>query len=123
MKTDKKETDYFKLLNATFRIEAEEHLNAFSAGLIDLKRNQTKEGLGKIIESMHREIHSLKGAAHSADQKEVESLCQPLESIFAEFKRQEISLSPSSFNIFDKSVDRLSNLILTDANRNFQQAN
>jgi len=69
---DKKDNEFLKRIQATFRIEAEEHLNAFSAGLIDLEKTQTEERLAEIIETMFREIHSLKGAARSVDQKDVE---------------------------------------------------
>ena len=60
---------------------------------------------------MFREVHSLKGAARSVDQKEVESICQPLESVFSALKHKEITLSPSSFDLFYKTVERLSKLI------------
>lgn len=108
---DKKDNEFLKRIQLTFRIEAEEHLNAFSAGLIDLEKTQTEERLAEIIETMFREIHSLKGAARSVDQKDVESICQPLESVFSALKRKEITLSPFSVDLFYKTVERLSRLI------------
>lgn len=108
---DNKDIEFQKRLQVTFRIEAEEHLNAFSAGLIELEKTKTEVMLADIIETMFREIHSLKGAARSVDQKDVESICQPLESVFSALKHKEINLSPSSFDLFYKTVDRLSKLV------------
>ena len=108
---DKKDDEFLKRINATFRIEADEHLNAFSAGLIDLEKPQSQERYAEIIEAMFREIHSLKGAARSVDKKDVESICQPLESVFFTLKRHEITLIPVFFNLFYKVVERLSKLI------------
>ncbi len=124
---EKKDKEFLKHILETFRIEAEEHLKVFSAGLIDLEKNQTEENLVEIIETMFRVVHSLKGAARSVDQKEVESICQPLESVFSALTRKEITLSPFSFDIFYKTVRRLSKLITesgsekTAANRQLQQ--
>ena len=108
---DKIDDGFLKRINATFRIEADEHLNAFSAGLIELEKPQSQERYAEIIEAMFREIHSLKGAARSVDKKDVESICHPLEGLFSALKRKEISLTPDSFDLFFKIIERLSVLI------------
>jgi two-component system chemotaxis sensor kinase CheA len=110
---DKKEADFLKRIQETYRIEAEEHIRAFSTGLIELEKTQPEERVAEIIESMFREVHSLKGAARSVDQKETESLCQPLESVFSLLKCRKITLSPFSFSLFFKAVDYLTKLITT----------
>jgi two-component system chemotaxis sensor kinase CheA len=108
---DKKDDQFLKRINETFRIEAKEHLNAFSANMIELEKTQTEERHSEIIEAMFRAIHSLKGAARSVDHKEIESLCQPLESVFHAIRNKEIILSPSSFDLFYKIAERLNKLI------------
>jgi two-component system chemotaxis sensor kinase CheA len=108
---DNRDEEFLKRINETFRIEAEEHLNAFSAGLIDLEKTQSQERYAELIETMFREIHSLKGAARSVDQKDVESLCQPLEGVFSAFKHRDFTMSPSSFDLFYKTITCLSVLI------------
>jgi two-component system chemotaxis sensor kinase CheA len=115
-KMDKKDIDFQKRIQATFRIEAEEHLRAFSSGLIELEKTTPKERVAEIIETMFREIHSLKGAARSVDQKEIEAVCQPLESIFAALKRNEIVLSSASIALFYKTADWLSKQIASSVN-------
>ncbi|MGD0756000.1 MAG: response regulator [Bacteroidales bacterium] len=110
---DKKDDEFLKRIQVTFRIEAEEHLRVFSAGLIELEKTRTKKRIAEIIETMFREVHSLKGAARSVDQKEIESVCHPMENLFSALKRHEITLSPVLFNILYKAVERLSRLIST----------
>ncbi len=110
---DKKEADFLKRIRETFRVEAEEHLREFSSGLIELEKTHPEERVTEIIETMFREVHSLKGAARSVDQKEIESLCQPLESVFYSLKSRKITLSPFSIILFYKAVDLLTKLIST----------
>jgi len=104
----KEDNEFLKRIQATFRIEAEEHLRAISAGLIELEKTHSKKKVGEIIEVLFREVHSLKGAARSVDQKDIEYVCQPLESIFSSLKRGEITLSPLSFDLFYKTIEWLS---------------
>jgi two-component system, chemotaxis family, sensor kinase CheA len=108
---DVKEQEFLKRLRATFRIEAEEHLRALSAGLIELEKPTEPERRAEIVESIFRDAHSLKGAARSVNLKEVESICQPLESTFAALKRQEIPLAPALFDLLHQAVDSLAQLI------------
>jgi two-component system chemotaxis sensor kinase CheA len=108
---DKRDNEFLKRIQATFRIEAEEHLRVFSAGLTELEKTRPKKRIAEIIETMFREIHSLKGAARSVDRKEIESVCHPVENLFSALKRHEITLSPVLFDILYKAVERLSKLI------------
>jgi two-component system chemotaxis sensor kinase CheA len=108
---DKKEQDFLKRLRETFRVEADEHLRTLSAGLIELEKSPEPEGKAQIVETIFREAHSLKGAARSVNLKEVESLCQPLESALALLKRQEITLSVPLFDLFHQTVDSLAQLV------------
>ncbi|MCX5797966.1 MAG: Hpt domain-containing protein, partial [Proteobacteria bacterium] len=104
---DKKDLEFQKRIQATFRIEAEEHLHAISTGLSELEKTTSKKKVEEIIEVMFREIHSLKGAARSVDQKEIEAVCQPMEGIFSALKRKEITLSPMALDLFYKTVEWL----------------
>jgi two-component system, chemotaxis family, sensor kinase CheA len=108
---DKKDVDFQKRILETFRIEAEEHIRAFSNGLIELEKSSSKEKVAVVIEVMFREIHSLKGAARSVDQKDIEYVCQPLESIFSALKRREINLSALYLEIFYKTADWLTKYV------------
>jgi two-component system chemotaxis sensor kinase CheA len=104
---DKKDIEFQKRIQATFRIEAEEHLHAISAGLSELEKTTSKKKVEEIIEVLFREVHSLNGAARSVDQKEIETVCQPMEGIFSELKRKKIAPSPMAFDLFYKTVEWL----------------
>jgi two-component system chemotaxis sensor kinase CheA len=108
---DAKEQEFLQRLRATFRIEAEENLRLFSAGLIELETATEPERRAEIVESVFRQAHSLKGAARSVNLKDVESICQPLESLLAILKRQMLPLSPALFDLLLQAVDCLARLI------------
>ncbi len=116
----KKEEDFQKKLLATFKIEAQEHINTISSGLIELEKGAavaTDSGAGRkkqseIIESVFREAHSLKGAARAVNMMETETICQSLESVFAALKRSKVTLSPELFDILHNAVDFLDKLLL-----------
>ena len=83
-----KKEEFIKRLQATFRVEAEEHLQALSAGLTELERTADGEREG-ILERIYREAHSLKGAARAVDATEVEETSHALESVLAGLRRGE----------------------------------
>jgi two-component system chemotaxis sensor kinase CheA len=81
-------------LLVTFKGEAQERIGALSQGLASLA---TRGGAPDeaLLEAMFRDAHSLKAAARSVGQKEIEILCQSLESAFAAVKRGRIGVPPS----------------------------
>lgn len=92
--------EFLKKLRETFKVEAEEHLQAISNGLLELEKVPASAAKGnglengqevqqKTIETIFRAAHSLKGAARAVDFTEIESLCQLLEDVFSVWKRQE----------------------------------
>ena len=108
---DNKDREFLQRIHATFRIEAEEHLKAFSVQMNELEKVGTPERRAGVIEIMFREVHSLKGAARSVGRKEIESVCQPLESLFSLLKRQKLELTPAMTDIFYTASDFLLKLI------------
>ena len=80
---ENKNEEFLKRLRQTFRIEAEDHVRAISAGLLELEKTSktsAPEMRARIIETIFREAHSLKGAARSVSLNDIESICQPVES-------------------------------------------
>jgi two-component system chemotaxis sensor kinase CheA len=108
---DKKNGEFLKRLRETFRIEAGEHVRAISAGLMELEKAPAPERRAEMIETIFREAHSLKGAARSVSLNDVESICQPMESIFAALKRQEIALTPALYDLFHQATDTITQLV------------
>jgi len=108
-----RDKELLKKLLATFKVEAEEHINAISLGLIELEKTSVPEKQGEIVETVFREVHSLKGAAGAVNLVQIESSCQSLESLFAQLKSRERTLSPELFNDLHQKIDALGALLST----------
>ncbi len=93
-----KEDDFQTKLLATYQVEANEHLQAISAGVIALEHEISAEQAREVIETIFREAHSLKGAARSVNQTKTQQICQGLEDVLSALKGG--SLAPSS-HLFD----------------------
>ncbi|MHB8580259.1 MAG: hybrid sensor histidine kinase/response regulator [Ignavibacteriaceae bacterium] len=103
--------EFLKRLQATFRLEAEEHIRKFTSGLIELEKAPHSESTHQLIEDIFRETHSLKGAARSVGVKDVESVCQALENIFGKLQKDEISLTAAQFDLIHKAVDNILKMV------------
>jgi len=103
--------EFLKRLRETFRVEAEEHLRGISTGLIELEKTTDRVKAAEIIEIVFRETHSLKGAARSVNLKDIESICQPLEGVFAAMKRRAINAAPALFDLFHRALDMVAQLV------------
>ncbi len=110
---DEKEEEFLKKLISIFKVEAIEHISAITSGLIELEKADAKMQM-EHIETIYREAHSLKGAARSVNLKEIESICQAMESVFAAMKRKQIITSPQLFDLLHQAVDFIGKLISKD---------
>ena len=108
---DKKEEEFLKRLQDTFRVEAEEHIRELTSGLIELEKAPKTEKTSELIEKIFREAHSLKGASRSVNMKDVESICQILENIFEELKNERISLTAEQYDLIHKAIDNILKMI------------
>lgn len=110
-----KNDDFLKKLLVTFRIEASEHLETMSSGLLALERATAGEQRMEIVEKIFREAHSLKGAARAVNLAEIESVCHSLESLFAGLKSNRVAESPPLFDLVHQVLDALARLLTPDA--------
>lgn len=110
---DKKE--FQKKLLATFQQEAADHVQALSAGLIELEKAADAATQAALVETVFREAHSLKGAARAVGFTDIESVCQAVESVFAALKRGELKSSQALFDTLHHAVDTLGRLTLAGA--------
>ena len=119
-----KNDDFMKRLLVTFRIEADEHLKAMSAGLVELEKNPAADRYAEIVEIVFREAHSLKGAARSVNHKEIASVCQPLESVLAAMKNKQLAVSTPLLDLLYQTIDALGSLLAPDGagSKDSQQA-
>jgi len=112
-----KNEEFQKRLLTMFRVEAEEHLDLITAGLLDLEKTLAVDRQMTIVENIFREAHSLKGAARSVKMSEVEAFCQSLESVFAAWKGRDLDPSPELYDTLHKAVDTL-RLLLAETDDN-----
>lgn len=95
--------EFHRQLLATFREEAEEHLGEITEELIMLeKTGMTPES--PLLEQVYRKIHSLKGSARAVNLREIESVCQNLESVFALMKKGEYVPDEGAYDLFHDAI-------------------
>ena len=103
--------DFLGKLIATFRLEADEHLKAIVAGLLALEKATDPDDRQPFLETIFREVHSLKGASRAVDLTDVEAVCQALEGVLARLKRGEFQLSPEGFDAIHQALDTIEALL------------
>ncbi|MFA7561916.1 MAG: chemotaxis protein CheW [Methanoculleus sp.] len=87
-----------------FREEADGYLEAITEGLIALEKNGPTPVL---VEQVYRTIHSLKGASRAVNLREIESICQNFETVFALVKRGEYSPDVDDFDLFHRAISTI----------------
>lgn len=100
-----KDEEFLRRLLGIFRTEAEEHLNAISAALAELRKAATPEAIATALERTARETHSLKGAARAVNLTEIERACQVLETYMTAQKKTGTAPSPETVDTWTAAVD------------------
>ncbi len=111
----KKNDEFLKKLFATFRVEADEHLKAMSAGLIELEKTPAGVRQTELVEKIFREAHSLKGAARAVNLTETETVCHSLESVFSGLKGSRLAISPPLLDLLHQAIDAVGRLLAPHA--------
>jgi len=102
---------FWQELLAAFKVEADEHINTITSGLMELEKTTEPAQKKKIIETIFREAHSLKGAARAVNITSVEEICQALENVFAALKKDNNKFSSEFSNVLLQAVDVIGDLI------------
>lgn len=113
--------DFLKILLETFVLEAREHVEILSNGLLELENSENQEKSGQIIETLFREAHSLKGAARSVNISEIEEICKSIENVFGKFKKSGDKIPKELINYLLESVDFLAILANTAPEKRGEQ--
>jgi two-component system chemotaxis sensor kinase CheA len=104
------EEEFLAKLREAFAVEAEEHLQAMTAGLLELEKGAPEARRHEIVETIYREAHSLKGAARAVSRADIESICQALESVFATWKTSAPQIAPETFDSISAALDLVASL-------------
>ena len=100
-----------KRLLATFKVEAAEHIERISSGLLELEKTRAADRRAELTEIVFREAHSLKGAARTVNNATVETVCRSMENIFSVLKKQDAALASDLFDLLHKALDLLRDLL------------
>ncbi|HVT04545.1 MAG TPA: response regulator [Thermoanaerobaculia bacterium] len=109
--------EFRALLQSTFKVEADEHMQVISNGLLELEKTSGGNSQS-IIETVFRATHTLKGAARAVDLTEIESLCQPMEDTLASWKRQESAPSRGALDLLHRALDSIATILTGASNAN-----
>jgi two-component system chemotaxis sensor kinase CheA len=101
------EDEFLSALRSAFKVEAAEHVQAITTGLLALEKTPAPEAQRDLIATVFRAAHNLKGAARAVDSTEIESLCQSLEDLFASWKREESIPAPATFDSAHRALDAI----------------
>src|SRR5687768_9845029 len=105
------EEEFLNSLRATFRVEAEEHLQKIAAGLLELEKSTAPEDRKRLIETVFRAAHSLKGAARPVNFRDIESICQSVEDTLAAWRREESVPTPQSLEATHRHLDAMTRIM------------
>lgn len=94
--------EFVQKLLATFRIEAQEHLQDIVANLVLLEQAEGK-ARKDLVESILKRLHTLKGAARAVNLTDLEMLCHAMESVFSELRKAPLALLPEHFDLLHQS--------------------
>lgn len=114
---DSKEQEFLKKLKETFQIEAKEHLQIISNGLLEIEKNPINIDK-ELINTIFREAHSLKGAARAVNHSVIQNLCQSLETVLSSLRQEKIKLAASSFDILYSTIDLIDKYLTFDEDIN-----
>jgi len=111
---------FLKLLLQTFAVEAREHLAAMSQQLLALESAPASADVPGVVETLFREVHSLKGAARSVNLADIERVCQPMERVLSALKRGELAATPGFFEAMYAAADGLARILARDVGESSQ---
>lgn len=103
--------DFLQKLLATFRVEADEHIQAMSSGLAALATMAPGAPRAQGMEDIYRDAHSLKGAARAVNFAEMEALCHALESVLDGLTHQRLGATPVLFDLLHQTLEALGGLL------------
>lgn len=112
-----KEDEFMLKLQATFRIEADEHLQTLSDGLLALEKTPPEAQRAQLVERIFRESHSLKGASRSVNQWAIQEICQALENVLSAWHQGTLKPSKNLFDTLYATLDTIKQALSAPLNK------
>ncbi|MBF0462645.1 MAG: hybrid sensor histidine kinase/response regulator [Magnetococcales bacterium] len=111
------EQELLKKLREAFRQESRERLATIGTALVELEKVQDGTQRQGLLEAIYRDAHSLKGAARAVNLKEIETVCQALESLFSALKGETLIASAGLFDAIHKAIHFMEAILVGDLNQ------
>ena len=112
--TNDQSVDPLDELRALYVVEADEHVTTLNHDLLALEAASTPTERKRLLESLERAAHSLKGASRVVGMKTVESVAHPLETVFRAVKTDNLALTPAIADVLYDALDTLGALLNND---------
>ena len=109
---DTKDTALLTKLRGLFAGEAEERLQVITSSLLMLERQPGAAEAAELVETLFREVHTLKGAARAVSLGEIEAISQAVETVCAGVKRKTFAVWPEFFDTVYRAMDVVRQLSL-----------
>ena len=92
---------------ATFQVEADEHLTALRRHLLALA-GASGAAAHELVQTTFRDMHTLKGAARSVGQRDVERVCASCEALLSALTRAERAPSAAVVALLEEATAAIS---------------
>src|SRR5437867_4285653 len=102
--------EFLEELRTAFQIEAGEHLQITANSLLELEADPERAS-SPLLESIYREVHSLKGAARAVDASAIERVCQALEDLLSDWKFGALPPHANHFDPVHRALDIIAELL------------
>ncbi len=100
--------EVLKKLLQTFKEELDEQLQSITNGLLKLEKGDiSSEETDKIIESIFRSAHNIKGAARGVGVKNVGDLAHHIETLFSSIQKKTSTYSPAIIDLCLEAIDSM----------------
>ncbi|MEM1282397.1 MAG: hybrid sensor histidine kinase/response regulator [Chlamydiota bacterium] len=111
---DINEEEFIRRLKETFQVEAVEHLQVVSNGLIEMEQSSGNEIDKELIDRVFREAHNLKGASRAVNHILIQDICQSLETVLSKIRSGKLILTPLAFDVLYHTIDLIKKFLPED---------
>ena len=101
----------------TFKVEADEHVGALRRHLLELASAPRRMTLSIWCEATFRDMHTLKGAARSVGQRDVERVCASCEALLSTLRRTDAPSAGRFVPLLEEAVAAIAALVADGARR------
>jgi len=111
---NRQEEELLTALRAEFTVEAVEYLRAITDELLELEKGLNPDRQTVVVDSICRQIHSLKGESRAVNFQDIETICHALESVLLPWKPRGSTPPPGAFDTLHEALDSIRAMLATE---------